>query len=189
MKWVPIVLCCWLCFIFGKEGCLHNVCGQSVCSLEGPFWEGKNQDVPGVLDTKVVCGVCVCAGGGGGEYYSSVWCAGVLGHEVTTAGGGRNPGRVAAPLKSWQPAGWWLSPWVGCRSVVWGHTGMTVQRLHIFLQQNIASVSGPIPVPCYFMQYRRMRNMHGVLVVMVRWHCWVQTLHFSFVRQFCCLVL
>ena len=27
--------------VYGKKGCLYNSCGQSVCSPEGPFWEGR----------------------------------------------------------------------------------------------------------------------------------------------------
>ena len=40
--------------VCGKERCLYNLCGQTLCSPEGPFQEGvKNQDLPGGLTVKV----------------------------------------------------------------------------------------------------------------------------------------
>ena len=32
MKWLPIVMCCWLCRVCGKEGVFIQFCGQTVCS-------------------------------------------------------------------------------------------------------------------------------------------------------------
>ena len=47
MKWVPIVLCFCAMFV-GRRGRLYDVCGQSVCSPEGPFWEAAKTRTPPV---------------------------------------------------------------------------------------------------------------------------------------------
>ena len=46
-------MCSRLCYVYGKEGCSYNYCGQSICFPSGPFWEGTNQGILGVLAVKM----------------------------------------------------------------------------------------------------------------------------------------
>ena len=55
MKWVPVVLCSWLCYVGGKEG--YTIFVANVFAILGAILGGgKNQDVPGVHAAKVAHG-------------------------------------------------------------------------------------------------------------------------------------